>query len=290
MLPAWALLGSLAAVSLVVLPGGPARRLPAGGGGVAGWRAGFAPVATWTDMSVLDADSPSAAGDPSSSGGSLELRYASQILERAPVLAPQHARLSSAGPAPLRLLQDLDCQLREVTRYLRPSAQASLRMALETAFLAHFGQNRRSGEPYITHPVEVARILAQTQMDKESVISGLLHDTVEDTELRFADVEALFGETVRQIVEGETKVGVRPTSHANLHTPRPHTHGKGAPRNGQHRTPANAHGEPFLAGTHPFLRGPRLLPQIPACPAHTSTRSTLPGTLLPPFPPASSPS
>jgi len=106
-----------------------------------------------------------------------ELLYAAHILEHAPVLTPQLARLSSSAPA-LRMLHELDGRLVAETRYLRPSAQATLRMALETAFLAHFGQNRRSGEPYITHPVEVALILAKTQMDKETLISGLLHDTV----------------------------------------------------------------------------------------------------------------
>jgi GTP diphosphokinase / guanosine-3',5'-bis(diphosphate) 3'-diphosphatase len=58
---------------------------------------------------------------------------------------------------------------------------------------AHRGQRRNSGEPYITHSVEVAKILADLQLDSTTVASGLLHDVIEDTELTLADVEAAFG-------------------------------------------------------------------------------------------------
>jgi (p)ppGpp synthase/HD superfamily hydrolase len=72
---------------------------------------------------------------------------------------------------------------------------------------AHRAQYRKSGEPFITHPVEVTRILAEMRLDYESLISGLLHDTVEDTEeISFDSIEALFGGGVRRIVEGETKL------------------------------------------------------------------------------------
>ena len=58
-----------------------------------------------------------------------------------------------------------------------------VREALALAYDSHSGQDRKSGEPYITHPVEVTRILAELHMDYESLIAGLLHDTVEDTDL-----------------------------------------------------------------------------------------------------------
>jgi hypothetical protein len=65
---------------------------------------------------------------------------------------------------------------------------------------------RKSGEPFITHPVEVTRILAELKMGRECLIAGLLHDSVEDTNnITFEDIERLFGHTVRRIVEGETK-------------------------------------------------------------------------------------
>ncbi|XP_076912867.1 putative GTP diphosphokinase RSH1, chloroplastic isoform X2 [Bidens hawaiensis] len=79
--------------------------------------------------------------------------------------------------------------------------------ALKLAFEAHDGQKRRSGEPFIIHPVEVARILGELELDWESIAAGLLHDTVEDTNVvTFERIEKEFGVTVRHIVEGETKV------------------------------------------------------------------------------------
>lgn len=59
---------------------------------------------------------------------------------------------------------------------------AQVQEALSLAYDSHSGQMRKSGEKYITHPVEVTRILAELQMDHESLIAGLLHDTVEDTQ------------------------------------------------------------------------------------------------------------
>lgn len=79
--------------------------------------------------------------------------------------------------------------------------------ALKLAYEAHSGQKRRSGEPFIIHPVEVARILGEHELDCESIAAGLLHDTVEDTDVvTFERIENEFGPTVRRIVEGETKV------------------------------------------------------------------------------------
>ncbi|CAH8350357.1 unnamed protein product [Eruca vesicaria subsp. sativa] len=78
---------------------------------------------------------------------------------------------------------------------------------LKLAFEAHHGQKRRSGEPFIIHPVAVARILGELELDWESIVAGLLHDTVEDTNfVTFEKIEQEFGATVRHIVEGETKV------------------------------------------------------------------------------------
>ena len=76
---------------------------------------------------------------------------------------------------------------------------------------AHRGQRRNSGEPYITHSVEVAKILADLQLDSVTVASGLLHDVIEDTELTLADVEGAFGKEVAAIVDGLTKIAKLPT-------------------------------------------------------------------------------
>jgi len=79
--------------------------------------------------------------------------------------------------------------------------------ALQLAYGAHKGQKRKSGDPFIVHPVAVACILGELRMDVDSVVAGLLHDVVEDTDkASFDDIEAMFGVSVRNIVEGETRV------------------------------------------------------------------------------------
>ena len=77
---------------------------------------------------------------------------------------------------------------------------------------AHEGQKRRSGEPYIIHPVAVAQILAEMGMDGDSICAALLHDVVEDTPVTAQQVRAKFGETVEQLVDGVTKIGQIPYS------------------------------------------------------------------------------
>jgi guanosine-3',5'-bis(diphosphate) 3'-pyrophosphohydrolase len=76
---------------------------------------------------------------------------------------------------------------------------------------AHRGQLRNSGDPYITHSVEVAKILADLQLDSITVASGLLHDVIEDTRLTLADVEAEFGKEIAAIVDGLTKIAKLPS-------------------------------------------------------------------------------
>ena len=75
---------------------------------------------------------------------------------------------------------------------------------------AHNGQTRRSGEPYVSHCVEVAKILAGLGLDSVTVASGLIHDVVEDTEISVANIEREFGKEVAQIVDGLTKIGSLP--------------------------------------------------------------------------------
>jgi len=95
----------------------------------------------------------------------------------------------------------------ELSSYLSEFERTEVFQAVQLAYDAHDGQRRKSGEPFITHPVAVAGILAEQKMDHETVIAGLLHDTVEDTDrVTFESIEARFGRAVRRIVEGETKV------------------------------------------------------------------------------------
>lgn len=91
-----------------------------------------------------------------------------------------------------------------------PESLRTVRDALSVAYAAHAGQFRRSGEPYVVHPVEVASLLASLQMDVETVAAGLLHDTVEDTAVTFEQLESRYGITLRKIIEGETKVSKLP--------------------------------------------------------------------------------
>ena len=96
--------------------------------------------------------------------------------------------------------------LKERIAYL-PEAQVALVLrAFEVGAKAHAGQERKSGEPYITHPVAVAGILAELGLDAETIIAAILHDTLEDTELSREALAAEFGEVVAELVDGVTKL------------------------------------------------------------------------------------
>ena len=83
---------------------------------------------------------------------------------------------------------------------------ADLDRAYEIAKSAHQGQTRKSGEPYITHPVAVAEILAELGMDQATITAALLHDTVEDTPYKLDTLRHDFGDEVAQLVDGVTKL------------------------------------------------------------------------------------
>jgi GTP diphosphokinase / guanosine-3',5'-bis(diphosphate) 3'-diphosphatase len=90
--------------------------------------------------------------------------------------------------------------------YLPEDQVGRIRKAYLIGADAHAGQTRKSGEPYITHPVAVARILAELGMDAETIIAAILHDTLEDTPLSRAELESEFGATVTALVDGVTKL------------------------------------------------------------------------------------
>jgi guanosine-3',5'-bis(diphosphate) 3'-pyrophosphohydrolase len=90
--------------------------------------------------------------------------------------------------------------------YLPDEQVARVRKAYLIGARAHAGQTRKSGEPYITHPVAVAGILADLGMDAETIIAAILHDTLEDTPLSRAELEGEFGATVAELVDGVTKL------------------------------------------------------------------------------------
>jgi guanosine-3',5'-bis(diphosphate) 3'-pyrophosphohydrolase len=103
-------------------------------------------------------------------------------------------------------MEGLLASLTSATDYLSKADQARITAAFEVAERAHRGMLRKSGEPYIIHPVAVTVLLAEMRLDADALIAGLLHDTVEDTEITFEQLEEEFGATVRRIVEGETKI------------------------------------------------------------------------------------
>ncbi len=90
--------------------------------------------------------------------------------------------------------------------YKKDFDEAIIRKALAFGEKAHSHQKRASGEPYFTHPIEVALILTEMKLDISSIITALLHDTVEDTEVTLEDLEREFGEDVAKLVDGVTKL------------------------------------------------------------------------------------
>ena len=94
-----------------------------------------------------------------------------------------------------------------LVRNYNPRSNADLiRRAYAYGMLMHEGQFRKSGEPYFTHPVAVAAILTEQQLDDATIVTALLHDTIEDTKSTYAEVSRLFGEEVAELVDGVTKL------------------------------------------------------------------------------------
>ncbi len=81
-----------------------------------------------------------------------------------------------------------------------------IQRAYQFAEKAHEGQKRASGEPYITHCLAVAAILSELRVSPAMIIAGLLHDTVEDTDVTLADIRNEFGDEIAQLVDGVTKL------------------------------------------------------------------------------------
>jgi len=93
-----------------------------------------------------------------------------------------------------------------LTEYLNPQQIQLVRRAYFYAEQAHDGQRRKSGEPYVTHPLAVAGVLSEMHMDHESLIAAMLHDVIEDTEISFQGIQGQFGEEVAAIVDGVSKL------------------------------------------------------------------------------------
>jgi guanosine-3',5'-bis(diphosphate) 3'-pyrophosphohydrolase len=100
----------------------------------------------------------------------------------------------------------IDALAEQLAAYLPPEQIERVRGAYAVSAHAHASQRRKSGEPYITHPLAVASILAGLRLDAETIIAAILHDTLEDTGLTRVQLEGGFGTTVAELVDGVTKL------------------------------------------------------------------------------------
>lgn len=99
------------------------------------------------------------------------------------------------------------CLIARIRTYHPSSDLSMVEKAYEVAKKAHEGQLRKSGEPYIIHPLCVGLILTELKLDKESISAGLLHDVIEDTDMSLEELTEIFGEEVAFLVDGVTKLG-----------------------------------------------------------------------------------
>ena len=97
-------------------------------------------------------------------------------------------------------------ELDKLVPYLNKKEKDLIYDALQFSNKAHENQLRKSGEPFILHPIEVSKILISIKLDVDSIVAGLLHDTVEDTKLTFSDIKKKFGNQISELVEGLTKI------------------------------------------------------------------------------------
>ncbi|MCB0271485.1 MAG: bifunctional (p)ppGpp synthetase/guanosine-3',5'-bis(diphosphate) 3'-pyrophosphohydrolase [Bdellovibrionales bacterium] len=103
-------------------------------------------------------------------------------------------------------MRTIETILSEVKKAKKNANIDMIKRAFAMAENAHEGQKRKSGDPYLLHPLEVAYILANKNMDEESIVAGLLHDIVEDTDIPLKSIEKEFGKEVSEIVDGLTKL------------------------------------------------------------------------------------
>jgi GTP diphosphokinase / guanosine-3',5'-bis(diphosphate) 3'-diphosphatase len=123
----------------------------------------------------------------------------------APVAAPTQAADRPAVSRKLPMMRQYDL-IERVRRYNPDTNEALLNRAYVYAMKAHGEQRRASGDPYFSHPIEVAAILTDLKLDDATIAAALLHDTIEDTEATRAEIDSLFGRDIGTLVDGLTKL------------------------------------------------------------------------------------
>ncbi len=104
------------------------------------------------------------------------------------------------------MVKEIHKEIDLITSYLNTEEKDKVRQALKLSEEAHSNQLRKSGDPFITHPLEVAKILTSIKLDADSIVAGLLHDTLEDTNLNINEINKNFGNQIVELVDGLTKI------------------------------------------------------------------------------------
>ena len=132
-------------------------------------------------------------------------RHSRQMEAAAGDSATAIAPARSAKRAPKRMMRQYDL-VERVRAYNPDTDEALLNRAYVYAMMAHGEQTRASGDPYFSHPLEVAAILTDLKLDDATIVAALLHDTIEDTEATRAEIDQIFGHEIGALVEGLTKL------------------------------------------------------------------------------------
>src|SRR5574343_464191 len=112
----------------------------------------------------------------------------------------------SSAPETQFMSSGIDLLCERLTSYLAPEQIADVRRAYEYSAVAHTGQFRRNGDPYVTHPLAVADILCDMHMDHQSMMAAMLQDVIEDTGVSKDVIAQTFGADVATLVDGVTKL------------------------------------------------------------------------------------
>ena len=104
------------------------------------------------------------------------------------------------------MIKDNIRELESSTSYLKDEEKKIIIKAIKFSDKAHKDQIRQSGDPYITHPFEVAKILTSINLDASAIAAGLLHDTIEDTTISTKEITETFGSQISELVQGLTKI------------------------------------------------------------------------------------